>query len=156
MALARVVSKRAHTLSDFARELPWTQKGSFAAEVSSHLKWTGWRPTAARWTWQHSGLENTLITLDHTSPAWRRPRALGHVLREAWRHAQYDSFLNSKRRDAAIIRQSGIGYNPLRVKAVNRCYDENPGKAMRVLAGAVVSPMCNACPQLPCHCPSLG
>ena len=51
MALARVVSKRAHTLSDFARELPWTQKGSFAAEVSSHLKWTGWKPTAARWTW---------------------------------------------------------------------------------------------------------
>ncbi|CAK0819638.1 unnamed protein product, partial [Prorocentrum cordatum] len=144
MALARVVSKRAHTLSDFAWVLPWTQKGSFAAEVSSHLKLTGWRPTAARWTWQHSGLENTPITLDHTSREWRPPRALGHVLREAWRHAQYDSFIKSKRRDAAIIRQSGIGYNPVRVKAVAQCYDENPGKAMRVLAGAVVSPMCIA------------
>ena len=144
MALARVASKRAHALSDFARELPWQQKGSFAGEVSRHLEWTGWKPMAARWTWKHTGLADTIISLDHTSREWRRPKALGHVLREAWRHAQYDSFIRSKRRDAAIIGQSGVGYDPLRVKAVLRCYNENPGKAMRVLAGAVVSPMCNA------------
>ena len=69
MALARVASKRAHALSDFARELPWQQKGSFAGEVSRHLEWTGWKPTAARWTWKHVGLEDTIITLDHTSRA---------------------------------------------------------------------------------------
>ena len=147
MALARVASKERSDLSNFPAEAPWDTARGFAGDVHKLLAGSGWQPAQAPWTWVHRHNHDLRFTLDKRSGSWTGPKAVGHTLREGWRHHNFGLFVSGKRRDAAFARDNGIttaSYDGRRVKAIQRFYKESPGKAMRILTGSTVSPMMRA------------
>ncbi|CAK0789281.1 unnamed protein product [Prorocentrum cordatum] len=126
-------------------DVPWTQQGTkgLPAAFDRHLSWTGWRRTPEAWTWEHAELPEAVFSLRRGSPHWKEPRWLGHLLREAWRWRLHKDAIDSARHEAVQVRGWGAGgYDPVRIKAVQDLAQTKGNKAMRVLSGAIVSPLC--------------
>lgn len=96
----------------------------------------GWVKTR-QWTWRHAQL-GTSISLSGQLARRKSVKEVTHLLRESWRRTKVSSFLQSNRRDAAVL--SNFVYDEKRFVALRKlCLDQH---AIAVTTGAFVSPAC--------------
>ena len=75
-------------------------------------------------------------TVNLQTDAWDK---IAHGLRESWREAQWNLFLQQDRRDSAQVAGANVVYDPARLKAAQGCFSKGSAHHRAVMTGAAHS-----------------
>lgn len=104
--------------------------------ATTWLRDHGWSYQRRQQQWQHRNLNLTFTPQDSgTIDGYHN---ISHMLRESWRHKQWQDFRASSRRDATPF--ANTPYNTRRFNLVRQTVKQSTGAQLAVLLGSVISP----------------
>ena len=111
-------------------------KAGWPRTLTQGLARLGWVKTR-QWTWRHAAI-GASFSVSGRLACRKSVKEVTHLLRESWRRTKVSLFLQSGRRDAAILQN--FRYEEKRFTALRRmCLDQH---TVAVVTGAFISPAC--------------